>query len=227
MITLSNPNQLGDFLPEDLESCWLNLEDVPESFKLGTGEASIVSDNFTAKRMSEFRMGRAAAHYVVGKLGIELGEGILKGPEGEPLWPSGCVGSISHSSTAALAVASHSKDFQGIGVDLELWNPSRDYSFLKRALNSPELEWAGDDFKKGLQIFSAKEALYKLVYSTWTQKPKFTSVSFKKTKPGTLSGSWTSQSSERKKLPNPLCYNFEVQNSNTSHYIISLCYLKC
>jgi 4'-phosphopantetheinyl transferase EntD len=174
-------------------------------------------------------MGRAAAGQLLEEIGIVSPQGILKGSEGEPIWPEGCVGSISHSAGIAIAAAARTENFSGIGVDLELWNPSRDYKFLSKALNPDEQEWVGCDHKKGLQIFSAKEALYKLIFSGFGLKPTFGSVSFMTELDGKLTAQWNvlgkTEEELQKLLPSPSCQSYVCKDSSDKDYLVNVCWL--
>ena len=44
---------------------------------------------------------------------------ILKGRDGEPIWPFDIVGSISHKDAIAVAAVGKKKRYKGIGVDIE------------------------------------------------------------------------------------------------------------
>lgn len=69
---------------------------------LTAGEASQF-----ARAVPKVRRAAGAARFVARQLCSELGLGrpeILRGPQGEPLWPSGTIGSMSHDAVAAAAI---------------------------------------------------------------------------------------------------------------------------
>ena len=71
------------------------------------------------KRQREFATGRALARRALRAAGgPQLA--ILPGEHMAPLWPSGFVGSITHTSSHAAAAVGRTKDFAGIGIDLEI-----------------------------------------------------------------------------------------------------------
>jgi 4'-phosphopantetheinyl transferase EntD len=85
------------------------------------------------------------------------------GPDRAPLWPAGFVGSITHSSGEAVAVAARRTRFASLGVDLEaivsvpLW-------LADRVATPMERRWIGAKKDAGLRlalVFSAKEAWQK------------------------------------------------------------------
>src|SRR6267143_829697 len=88
------------------------------------------------RRRVYFSMGRAAAREALAELGI-YGIAIERGPSGEPLWPDGIVGAISHAGDVAIAIVGRQNDYAGLGIDAELtWHPERcafDARLLKAA----------------------------------------------------------------------------------------------
>src|SRR4051794_32188529 len=86
-----------------------------EAFIAGAGE----------RRRRDFAAGRHAAREALIRLGIDGGS-LLRGAGGEPLWPPGIAGSISHSADYAVAAAARKSDFDYVGVDIEdLMRPLR------------------------------------------------------------------------------------------------------
>jgi len=112
-----------------------------------------------------FALGRAAARHALGEL--ELHDvGIGRGEAGEPLWPSGVVGAISHSPDLAVAVVGRGTDYAGLGVDVE--EPARGPTARAARLICRPGEMAWADPESGTtrltMLFSAKEAIFKAVY---------------------------------------------------------------
>jgi len=81
-------------------------------------EAEIVA-GAVAKRRREFTTARACAREALGQLGVPAQE-ILSGPRGEPLWPQGVVGSITHCDGYRGSAVGRRSDFAAIGVDAEV-----------------------------------------------------------------------------------------------------------
>jgi 4'-phosphopantetheinyl transferase EntD len=71
-----------------------------------------------AKRRFEFRAGRACARQAVVELGGPAGA-IGRGPAGEPIWPAGFTGSITHTDDLAAAVVARASAIRAIGLDME------------------------------------------------------------------------------------------------------------
>ena len=125
------------------------------------------------KRQGDFRAGRHCAHVALSHLSyghIPL----LVGAGGAPEWPTGVVGSISHTEGYCGAVVGAASALQGIGFDVEritraayeIWDVC--YTPAERAWLSrlPGVLWP----TLGLLVFSAKESLYKCQYPitrTW------------------------------------------------------------
>ena len=126
-------------------------------------------------RRGSFKAGRVAARCALAKLGYPPGP-LLAHPAGDPVWPAGVVGSISHAAGWALAVAAHRKDLYGLGLDLEGAEPlEEDLIDLvcrreERGID-PDLAAQGIDAAK--LRFVAKEAWYKAVFPTWRRFIEF------------------------------------------------------
>jgi 4'-phosphopantetheinyl transferase EntD len=129
-------------------------------------EANMVSEA-VAKRRREFAAGRRAAHRAMARLGLPCAP-LLAGLDRAPLWPSGIVGSISHTRRIAFAAVANAAYAQGLGVDVEEDGPLPQ-DIVGRVCLPSELtglaqvsaEIGGDAAKL---LFSAKEAFYKSYY---------------------------------------------------------------
>ncbi|MCX6126918.1 MAG: 4'-phosphopantetheinyl transferase, partial [Proteobacteria bacterium] len=89
---------------------------IPPSFP----ESEVVKSLAMAswKRKREFAAGRLAAKKALASFGV-VADVIPQCQSGLPVWPSGSVGSISHSSTHACAIASDTTSFKSLGIDIE------------------------------------------------------------------------------------------------------------
>lgn len=123
-----------------------------------------------ARRQAEFFFGRLAARAALIEQRQGMGD-VGKGPAGEPLWPPGLVGSISHVDGLACAVAGPQHRHRGLGVDLERTATGESQAALRQqALDAQELArlvaLAGPLSLDELVtlVFSAKESLYKGAY---------------------------------------------------------------
>ena len=119
------------------------------------------------KRKREFRAGRNASREALRVLGYKEPVVILRDSFRRPLWPTGVVGSISHTTNCCMAAVAYSKDYLGIGLDVETISPI-EVSMLSRICTTQELRWINERKTKGDRvpwcklIFSIKESVYKL-----------------------------------------------------------------
>tara|TARA_B100001094_G_scaffold140776_1_gene136456 strand:+ start:1975 stop:2667 length:693 start_codon:yes stop_codon:yes gene_type:complete len=120
------------------------------------------------KRKAEFLAGRYCAFLSLKhKLGYAISIGI--GTHGEPLWPKEVVGSISHSSTRAIAAVSLQEEYKYVGIDYESIVSEEAFHHTHIYIVRPhELEALSTVYLNQQQlltlIFSAKESLYKALY---------------------------------------------------------------
>lgn len=119
------------------------------------------------KRRLEFTAGRTAARRALAALGVAPCA-IPAGNRREPLHPPGVALSITHSEGRCAAAAAPAREIAGIGIDLELRRELAE-SVLARVLTPVEIGLlAGLDpdskRKRGVVLFSAKEALFKCLY---------------------------------------------------------------
>ena len=71
-----------------------------------------------AKRRNEFITVRHCAREALGKLDVGPVP-ILKGDKGEPCWPDGIVGSLTHCEGFRGAVVARAADVRSVGIDAE------------------------------------------------------------------------------------------------------------
>ena len=134
----------------------LAFEPVADARGITEAEATLVHRAAPCRR-AQFAAGRRAARSALESAGATRAA-ILKGAAGQPLWPSGILGSISHSDSWAVA-AIVAGGCAGIGVDIEARDaaaPELAPEILapgEPAAGTRELTWA----------FSAKEAAFKAV----------------------------------------------------------------
>lgn len=90
------------------ESSWAFL---PEQERFLVRDAAPV-------RREELAAGRRRAHAALRVLGADV-EVIGRGERGEPIWPNGVVGSITHCDGFVAAVVTHATRHIGLGIDAE------------------------------------------------------------------------------------------------------------
>jgi 4'-phosphopantetheinyl transferase EntD len=129
------------------------------------GEEDILGPRALEQRRTYFALGRAAARDALAELGLP-GLVIGRGPAGEPLWPDGIVGAISHAGDTAIAVVGRNTDYAGLGVDVEELARGPSARAARLVCRPAEMEWA--DVESGTRrlilLFSAKEAVFKAVF---------------------------------------------------------------
>jgi 4'-phosphopantetheinyl transferase EntD len=114
-----------------------------------------------AKRRREFASGRVCARRALGRLGIAP-RAIPRGASGEPVWPGGVVGSITHCAGYRACAVARSCEIAAVGID------------AGRNAALPDGVWErvafGAERQRGRQVagvcvdallFSAKESVYK------------------------------------------------------------------
>jgi len=130
-------------------------------------EKLLLGERTVPSRRLEFALGRTAARRALVGLGMEPAP-ILRGASGEPLWPEGIVGSITHAAGRALAAVARREDSGGIGLDLE--HRSRFFPKLGASVafgqERQRLEGLPPDrgIPATLEIFSAKESIFKAFF---------------------------------------------------------------
>ena len=116
-------------------------------------------------RRREFATGRDCARRALERLGVAPGP-IPAGERGEPIWPAGVVGSITHCRGYRACAVARATDLAAIGVDAEPHAPLPDG--LVGYVAGPEeigrlgeLAQAEPSICWDKLLFSAKEAIYK------------------------------------------------------------------
>ena len=114
------------------------------------------------KRRREFVTGRACARLALERLGVTP-VAIPSGERGEPLWPSGVVGSITHCDGYRACAVAKRADVAAVGIDAEVHAPLPE-GVLEQVAFGRELAMvrgrhAGVCLDR--LLFSAKEAVYK------------------------------------------------------------------
>ena len=115
-----------------------------------------------AKRRNEFITVRHCARLALGQLGVAPAP-ILKGEKGEPCWPDGVVGSLTHCTGYRGAVVGRSAAVRSVGIDAEPHDVLPQGVLDAVALEEERHEITA--LPKGLHwdriLFCAKEATYK------------------------------------------------------------------
>lgn len=117
------------------------------------------------KRREEFATGRACARAALQRLGHEPAP-ILSGERGEPLWPGGVVGSITHCDGYRAAAVAPSSELRSIGIDAEPHAPLPegllgDIAWEEELPHLSDLSRLDPAVHWDRLLFSAKESVYK------------------------------------------------------------------
>ncbi len=140
--------------------------DDPAAFRFAAEEALVA--RAVEKRRREFAGGRDCAHRALAALGAGPAP-ILAGERGEPLWPTGIVGAISHCRGYRGCAAAHSAELATVGIDAETHEPLpqgllADIARPEELARLAELAGAEPDVHWDRLLFSAKESVYKAWY---------------------------------------------------------------
>jgi enterobactin synthetase component D len=143
---------------------------IPSAARMGDLHALLPPDlqPAVAKRRMEFLAGRLCAREAARRLGRPLPL-VHRGPNGEPVWPAGLVGSIAHSNSIACAVVADASSHRAIGVDVEQPCSAEDAEQLAPMVfasgeRSAIGEWPEGEGDLFTTVFSLKEAIYKSLY---------------------------------------------------------------
>lgn len=117
------------------------------------------------KRRTEFATGRACARRALAGLGVAPTP-IRSGERGEPLWPEGVVGSITHCDGYRACAVARTEELLTIGIDAEPHAPLPqglvgDIARPEELPRLGELSRAEPGIHWDRLLFSAKESVYK------------------------------------------------------------------
>jgi 4'-phosphopantetheinyl transferase EntD len=128
-------------------------------------EEELMLGRAVEKRRREFTTARMCARAALGQLGFPPMP-ILTGERGEPLWPAGTVGSITHCEGYRACAVARSSEVLTVGIDAEpnaplpdglladIARPEELPALGRLAQDSPGVSW-------DRLLFSAKESVYK------------------------------------------------------------------
>jgi 4'-phosphopantetheinyl transferase EntD len=125
-------------------------------------EEALVQAATHPRRVAAFRAGRRCAALALADLGLPPAP-VLRGPAGDPRWPPGVIGSVSHSGALAAAVVAPAGAAVAVGADLQVRRALR-HRVLDRVVGDDEhrqlAAWP-DPGVDELSVFAAKEAVVK------------------------------------------------------------------
>ena len=135
-------------------------DDPPDLAPLPEEEPLIAKS--VAKRRNEFITVRYCAREALGELGIAPVP-ILKGEKGEPCWPDGVVGSLTHCEGFRGAAVARHDAIRSVGIDAEPHDvlPKGVLDAISLPGERAELQALPDGLHWDRILFCAKEATYK------------------------------------------------------------------
>ncbi|VEG53906.1 4'-phosphopantetheinyl transferase [Mycolicibacterium aurum] len=118
-----------------------------------------------AKRRNEFITVRYCARQALVDLGLEPVP-ILKGDKGEPCWPDGVVGSLTHCEGFRGAAVGRRSEFRSLGIDAEPHDvlPHGVLDAISLPIERHQLQAMPQGVHWDRVLFCAKEATYKAWY---------------------------------------------------------------
>ena len=139
-----------------------------------------------AKRRAEYLAGRLAAGQALARL--EAGTSYPgRHPDGQPLWPAGFTGSITHSDGCAAAVVAPRSSYIALGLDLEPLVTDQAAERLETRILTPDERNRFQSLLKAqpgeliTTVFSLKESLFKALFPAtcrrfWFQDARVTAL---------------------------------------------------
>lgn len=150
---------LGRVLPDRV--AWAELYDDPPGLVPLPEEEPLIARS-VAKRRNEFVTVRHCARQALETLGVPSAP-ILKGDKGEPCWPDGVVGSLTHCRGFRGAVVGRAGEVRSVGIDAEPHDvlPGGVLDVISLPVERAELRAQPDGLHWDRVLFCAKEATYK------------------------------------------------------------------
>lgn len=173
---------IKDLLPNSVVA--VETRSFSDDGRLFPAEAAAIG-KAVGKRRQEFATGRACAHGALSELGVPTTP-IASGPHGEPQWPAGVVGSITHTEGYCASAVAWASEVLTVGIDAEPNKPLR--RGVLEVIGQPEelsrlraqIPQASGVHLDRL-LFSVKEAVFKAWFPMARQRLRFedASVAFK------------------------------------------------
>ncbi len=165
----------------------MDTADAPDLSALHPEEAAKV-EKAIDKRQRQFACGRFLARRALHQLGTSLDGPLLNGPllNGEdrcPLWPSGIIGTITHTRGHCAVAVARQTNLRAIGLDVEQAEPLK-AKLVEAVTTERDRAWLGEQAAQGKDalalakvLFSAKECAYKAQYLLTRQYLGFSAMS--------------------------------------------------
>lgn len=159
------------------------------------------------RRRREYTTTRVCAHRALADLGVGSGP-VLSGPRGEPLWPHGVVGSLTHCEGYRAAAVGHARLWLGLGVDAEPHDPlppgvMEAVTLAEERVRLRNLRESEPGVHWDRLLFSAKESVYKAWYPLTAQRLGFEDVSVRISPRTSTFSAWVAVSAAAAGSPAP------------------------
>lgn len=155
---------------EQILPATVSVEETREDLLEGRlfAEEQACVEHAVEKRRREFTTARICAHRALARLQLPV-QAIPTGEHGEPRWPGGVLGSITHCQGYRACALARASDLIAIGIDAEpdaalpdgvlsAIACAEEQAWVRgQASTAPEISW-------DRLLFSAKESVYKTVY---------------------------------------------------------------
>ena len=148
-------------LPEVTGLVYAELYHDPPELAAHPAEEPLIARS-VVKRRTEFITARHCARLAMGQLGLPESP-ILKGEKGEPRWPEGLVGSLTHCEGYRGAVVGRASAVRSVGIDAEPHGvlPDGVLDAISLPVERHEITALPDGLHWDRILFCAKEATYK------------------------------------------------------------------
>jgi len=149
-------------LPDIADLVFAEMYDDPPHLAALPEEEPLIARS-VAKRRNEFVTVRHCARVAMEQLGVPPSP-ILKGDKGEPHWPDGVVGSLTHCEGYRGAVVGRTAAVRSVGIDAEPHDvlPKGVLDAISLPVERREIAALPDDLHWDRILFCAKEATYKV-----------------------------------------------------------------
>lgn len=150
-------------LPDSADLVYAEMYDDPPHLAALPEEEPLIARS-VAKRRNEFVTVRHCARVAMEQLGVAPAP-ILKGDKGEPHWPDGVVGSLTHCEGYRGAVVARRTAVRSVGIDAEPHGvlPKGVLDAISLPVERTEISALPGELHWDRILFCAKEATYK----TW------------------------------------------------------------
>lgn len=227
------PNQMLEInnlinFPQSLAFSCLSLAEVG-TWRPSKAELKCICNVSSARRIESFTLGRLAAHRALNLLEPDRSGDfdqfdLIIGSNRHPIWPTHIVGSIAHSADLACSIVSRQKDFLSVGIDIEVLDRPRSIAIADRIAHESEKVWIMENKElaqqRMLQLFSAKECVYKAFYPICRRYFGFSAVELSPIKAG-FEGRIVESLGDQL----PVGFNFNVSSAVAGNVVLSALWL--